>query len=522
MADCSCQAPVLPWRGHVSLLFTDLCDYTSLGEQHDPEEVDALRCELEHLVAQVVARHGGSVSQMYGDGILAVFGLPVPREDDPRRAVGAAIELRDAVHRLKVRDGKFECRLHCGVHSGLVFARTGDELNGRYILSGDAVSTTARVCAAAQRDEVVVTDVVRRASEGFFSFSSGTVDLTLKGKRVPVSTHRVIAGSGAHTSFQARCNRGLTEFVGRKQELARLNEVLHDSHRTEPRVLLVSGPAGVGKSRLLEELRRQNSAADRRILHGYSEAYGDVVPLQPFVQMQRQLSGIAEPAASTHAFIALIRALSDKSPVALVLDDWQWADDASRSLLDALLAEPLPLCVVLATRAPARLGDQPTGCEVVRLAPFDQHESEQMVHALLGAADARSLHQRSGGNPMYLEELCRALPGHAGALPTTLHGVIQARLAALSARDARVLQAASVVGNEFNAMQLAELTRDSSVASALDALVHEGMIYAHEQPNEYGWKHGFAREVIYESVRLSERHALHAACAASLLRDNAA
>src|ERR1700712_2222175 len=163
-----------PWRGYVTLLFADLCDYTGMGEQRDPEEIDALRFRLEQLAGKVIARHGGAVSPIYGDGILAVFGFPAARGDDSGRAVGAAVELREAVHGLRWSSGPvppLEFRLHSGVHSGLVCARLGDAVNGKYTLSGDTVSTTARLCASAERDEIIVSEAVRQGIDGFFAVS---------------------------------------------------------------------------------------------------------------------------------------------------------------------------------------------------------------------------------------------------------------------------------------------------------------------------------------------------------------
>src|ERR1700753_1802851 len=162
------------WRGHATLLFADLCGFTAIGETHDPAEIDALRRELGRLGTPAVQRHGGSVAQIYGDGILAVFGFPKQREDDPRHAVEAAVELRDAVRSLRVEPPEdaseaIECRLHSGVHAGLVFARDGDALNGRYTLSGDAVTIAARLCAAAREDEIVVSEAVLHGIEGFFA-----------------------------------------------------------------------------------------------------------------------------------------------------------------------------------------------------------------------------------------------------------------------------------------------------------------------------------------------------------------
>lgn len=558
-----------PWRGYVTLLFADLCDYTGLGEQHDPEEIDELRFKLEQLARQVIERHGGSVSQIYGDGILAVFGFPEARGDDSRRAVGAAVELRAAVRELRwnVDGDPVEFQLHSGVHAGLVCARRGDALNGKYSLSGDAVSTTARLCASADRDEIIVSEAVRQGIDGFFSIERSQEALTLKGKRAPVTTYRVLGPSDVKSHFQARCRRGLSEFVGRERELQQLQTCVREAqHRGGCRVL-VRAAAGVGKSRLLEEFRHRASSSELRSLHGYCESYGDVVPLQPFLHMLRQVIDeddlqLAEhklsaliarqedvavllallalrPSAKNEineasiqrAFIELFRALARETRLLVTVDDWQWADDISRKLMAALLDEPsCPMSVVLALRTTERDAAPPSEFSVLDLSPFDERETARVARSLrtqnLPAAVVRALHRRSGGNALFLEELCRALPSEAfcdeaalemSGAPTTLHGVIQARLTSLDPHDARVLQAGAVIGNEFASSLLAELLNDTDITPALEALTAADMIYAGERPGLFRFKHGIAREVVYESVRIGERRSMHAAIAKHLL-----
>lgn len=567
-----------PWRGYVTLLFADLCDYTGLGEQYDPEEIDALRFELEQLAGRVIERHGGSVSQIYGDGILAVFGFPEARGDDSRRAVGAAVELREAVRELRWQvegSAPVEFQLHSGVHAGLVCARRGDALNGKYMLSGDTVSTTARLCASAERAEIVVTEGVRQGIDGFFSVAQLEAAVTLKGKRAPLTIYRVLGPSDVKSHFQARCRRGLSTFVGRDRELTQLEASFRAAQSGEGCRVLVRGAAGVGKSRLLEEFRHRISAPELYALHGYCESYGDVVPLQPFLQMLRQLLD-AEQAkdpsdrqsaerrlqglvgreedvalllsllslrpstkaaineASIHsAFVALFGGLARDRRVLVIVDDWQWADDISRKLLAALLDEPTcPLSVLLALRTTERDAPPPADFSLLDLLPFDEAESARVARSLrtqsLPAAVVKALHRRSGGNALFLEELCRALPIEAfcdeaalemSGAPTTLHGVIQARLAGLDPRDAQVLQTAAVIGNEFASSLLAELYADAEVTPSLEALTAADIIYTSERPGLFRFKHGIAREVVYESVRIGERRATHAAIAAQLLKN---
>ncbi|HKU38635.1 MAG TPA: adenylate/guanylate cyclase domain-containing protein, partial [Polyangiales bacterium] len=200
------DAPIEGQRRFVSLLFADVCDYTALSESADPEEIQALRRSFERLASEVIARRGGVVSQLYGDGMLAVFGLEGPHEDDARRAVDAALELHEAMRQLPsdrswLRD--HELRLHTGIHAGVVFSRRGDELHGRYDLTGDAVNTAARLCGAAGRDEVLVSRAALRGFEAYF-VAREAAPLTLRNKSVPVPAHFVSARSGLPTSFEAR------------------------------------------------------------------------------------------------------------------------------------------------------------------------------------------------------------------------------------------------------------------------------------------------------------------------------
>src|SRR5688500_17836535 len=158
-------------RCHVSLLFSDLSDYTALNEVSDPELVALLLERTKAAAAAVIEKHGGTLNQFYGDGFLAVFGLPPPREDDVRRAAESALELHEAIRALKLDfelPPGFTPRLHTGIHAGLVFAREADPAAGRYELVGDPVNTAARLCAAASTDEIFVSESAMRGVEAFF------------------------------------------------------------------------------------------------------------------------------------------------------------------------------------------------------------------------------------------------------------------------------------------------------------------------------------------------------------------
>ena len=147
----------------LTLLFSDLSGYTALMESADPEDVDVFRRQLAEAAKRSVEKHGGTVNQLHGDGVLAVFGLPVPHEEDARRAVQAALELHDDVRNLSIEGrfpAAFQPRMHTAIETGLVLARQGSQLTGQYELTGDAVNTAARLCSAAQSDELLVSQPV--------------------------------------------------------------------------------------------------------------------------------------------------------------------------------------------------------------------------------------------------------------------------------------------------------------------------------------------------------------------------
>ena len=574
------------------MLFSDLCDYTTLTEQTDPEETEELRREVETIAVRIVGRHGGTVAQVYGDGILAVFGYPTPQEDDARRAIEAAIELHEATRstawQVPVPPG-FTVRLHSGVHAGLVFARQGDELHGRYELTGDAVNTTARLCSAAGRDEILVSDEALRGIAAFFATTRGG-PLQLKGKKDPVAAHRVLGRSGIQTRYEARTREGLTALVGRAAEIEKLLQLAAEAATGSPRVALLRGDPGVGKTRILEELQRRAAGEGMRVLRGGCESYGEMPPLEPFLQALRLLFGLApsapheqvtqlvhdglqriDPALLPHAetcarllaprldaatvarderepvvatLASILLALTRSKPLLLVLDDWQWADDGSRRVLTELLHDYAGqrVFVLVGMRADRPSDPLLAGAHVLALRPFCEDESATMIRMMrpriLDLGVAHAIHERCGGNPLFLEELCSVLPDgvmagdrvlEASGIPATLQGLIQARVAALPARQVAVLRAASVIGNEFSRSLLlsvsatapalrggASLLPGEDVAETLATLLRSDLIHPTEHDDRLRFKHGITREVIYESVRIAERRELHHAVAVAL------
>jgi class 3 adenylate cyclase/tetratricopeptide (TPR) repeat protein len=572
-------------RCHVTLLFSDVCDYTSLAEALDPEDAYRLRRYVEQLVTGVIRKHGGTISQFYGDGTLAVFGYPTSEEEDSRRAIEAALELRELTQGPAL-DGLipsgFRLSMHFGIHSGLVFAREGDSLHGRVELTGDAVNTAARLCSVASKDEVVASDAALHGIDAFY-LTEPIVGLELKGKRTKVGASKVLRASGVSTRFEARARRGLSSLVGRSAELSRLETLMIEAQSGNVRVAALVGGPGIGKTRLLEELRHRLFSCGVMVLRGYCESYGSLTPLQPFLHVLRQLLGTPvnasvedsikavyqlvrrypealerhasaflhvlslEPWAEgpktedvrfaiAAAFSDLFGALCDKRPIALFVDDFQWADELSQHTLSRVLErlEHRPALVLLAVREVDPEEPVLQRAQLMQLRPFDSGDSAQLIKELLpGTLDLgmhRALHQRSGGNPLFLEELCRALPADMpiaegvldqARVPHTVQGLIQVRLEQLPAELSSLLGSASVIGNEFSSELLARVTRGGQVDATLAELTRRDLIHAGEVEGTFRFKHGITREVVYEAVRLGERRRLHAAVAAAIQEQQA-
>ncbi|MHB1234926.1 MAG: AAA family ATPase [Microbacteriaceae bacterium] len=499
-------------RKTVTVLFSDICDSTSLGERLDPESLRKVMSQYFEAARTVIERHGGTVEKFIGDAVMAVFGVPVAHEDDALRAIRAAVEIRDAVAALdREVEGAWSVRLKArtGVNSGEVMA--GDPSSGQAFVSGDAVNVAARLGQAAGPTEILIgadtLQLVRDAVQ-----VEPTEPLTLKGKAEAVVAFRLLGVVPGALPFTRRLDMPM---VGRDGELQHLLDAFERATR-DPGCELVTvlGVAGVGKSRLTRELLSR--LPDRtRVLEGRCLSYGEGVTFWPVSEMVKQAAGIEDRDTATQArnritrllrhedegaliggriataigladaqgamqetFWAIRRlfeSLAAKQPVVALFDDIHWAEPALLDLIEYLarFSQGHPILLLCVAR-PEVLENRPDWGRdgaIVSVGPLDADDGGRLIETMTGQTHLPSeirgrVLAAAEGNPLFIEEMLHMLTdegamqqqdGHwvvAGSqaglrAPKTIQAIVGARLDRLLESERAVIQRAAVVGRVF-------------------------------------------------------------------------
>jgi class 3 adenylate cyclase/tetratricopeptide (TPR) repeat protein len=457
-------------RKQVTVLFADLKGSMELLADRDPEEARKVLDPVLERMMEAVHRYEGTVNQVMGDGIMALFGAPLAHEDHAVRACYAALRMQEAVK--SDAEGVFRSfgvpiQIRVGLNSGDVVVRAiGSDLHMDYTAVGQSTHLAARMEQMAQPGTILLTPETLALAEGFVQVASrGPVPV--KGLAAPIEIFELTGVSRVRSRLQAAASRGLTRFVGRDAEIEVLRQSLERAGEGHGQLVAVVGEPGVGKSRLVWEFTHSHRSRGWLVLEAASVSYGKATTYFPVIELLRGYFGI-EPRDDgrkvrekvTGKLLSLDRALeptlavflslldvsvedpewtrldppqrrrqtldalkrllvreSQVQPVLLVVEDLHWVDGETQAWLD-LLVESLPTArlLLLVNYRPeyAHGWGSKTYYQQVRLDALPAASAGELLEALLGAGLEledlkRLLIERTHGNPFFLEESVRAL-----------------------------------------------------------------------------------------------------------------
>ena len=287
--------PLPAERRQVTALFCDLTGYTAMTEKLDPEEVTEITGQVFRGAREVITKYEGFVERIIGDGILAFFGVPTAHEDDPARAIHAAREIHDLVESLSAR---YEAKIgrplsmHSGVNTGLAVTPDVDPLKGTHGVVGHAVNVAARLSDLAQARQILVGPDTYQACQNFFTFRP-LPPAKVKGRTEPIPVFRVLS-TKVSVPLVRTGRQVSSEMVGRDSELAKLELQILKAVNREGSVVNVAGEAGVGKSRLIAELKNRDVMKRVTVLEGRAISIGKNLSFHPIIDLLKHWARISE------------------------------------------------------------------------------------------------------------------------------------------------------------------------------------------------------------------------------------
>jgi class 3 adenylate cyclase/tetratricopeptide (TPR) repeat protein len=586
-------------RKQVTVLFADLKGSMELLADRDPEEARRLVDPVLAHMMDAVHRYEGTVNQVMGDGIMALFGAPVAHEDHALRACYAALAMQDAVKRhadevFRLRGVRVEIRI--GVNSGEVVVRAiGSDLHMDYTAVGQTAHLAGRMEQAATPGTILITAETLALVAGFVEVRlRGPV--VVKGLTAPMEVFELTGATPVRSRLHAAAARGLTRFVGRDAEMELLRQALARAGEGHGQVFALVGEAGVGKSRLVWEFT-QALRGDWRVLEAAGVSYGRTASYLPVIDLLRRSFGLdardepakvrdrvasalaaldpalapalpallalldvpveddgwsrLEPAERRRQTLDALRRLvlreSQAQPVLLVVEDLHWIDSETRAWLDLVVeSAPTARLLLLVDYRPeyAHGWSSKSYYHQLQLDTLPRAGAQELVRALLGTGPGldhlgRVLIERTQGNPLFLEEMVRALvetgtlTGQRGAyrlagpierlqLPATAQAILAARIDRLAPQDKRLLQASAVVGRDvpFAVLEAIAGEPQARLREGLARLQAAEFLYeARLFPElEFTFKHALTHEVAYAGLLQEQRRALHARILAALER----
>jgi class 3 adenylate cyclase/tetratricopeptide (TPR) repeat protein len=547
-------------RKTVTIVFTDVIDSTPLGERLDAETYRHVISRYFIEVSRVLEHHGGTVEKFIGDAVMAAFGIPVVHEDDALRAVRAAGELREALAALNEQlrpEYGIEIGTRTGISTGEVVA--GDPSGGHAFVTGEAVVVAQRLEATASPGEILIGDathgLVRNAV-----LAEPLDPLALKGKSEPVKAWRLL---GVVAGAPAVARRLDAPMVDRKSELAELRAAFELAVRSQTaRLVTVLGSAGIGKSRLANELLTE-IRDEATVLSGRCLPYGEGITYWPLRDVVRDAAGglrrsgldellagepdgeriagqvaaaigvgddSAAPEETMWAVRRFFEHLARRRPLIVGFDDLQWAEPTFVELIEYVLgwAREAPILILCLAR-PDLFDRHPAWRSIgesIMLEPLSHLEAEELLGHLRGETEVdpdllNRITDAAEGNPLFVEQLLAMIAENGTAtgdlaIPPSIHALLAARLDRLAPDERAVIEGAAVIGKEFWRGAIGELVSgvdSGAVGASLMALARKEFIEPARSifPTEDGFRfrHILIRDAAYLAVPKEARADLH-------------
>ena len=457
-------------RKYVTILFSDLSGYTALAERLDPEEVNEIMNRLFGEIAQVITTYEGFIEKFIGDAVMVIFGTPKAHEDDPARAVYAALQIHDVVSTISPQWEKKVGRkllMHSGISTGLVVTASVNPKRGTYGISGDTINLASRLEGCAGAGEILVDAVTYQQTKGYFIFTA-LGPRKVKGKTAAIISYKVVALK--ERPCKVHRTQGLrAALIGREKEMATFAKAVEQLRKGKGSLISICGDTGTGKSRLVEEFKASLEQKEIAWQEGYAYAYAQNISYAPFRDLLNQVFQVEESDTpqiirekvesrveslvgkkehivpyvgslyaisypETHnldpelcksrlheAIKSVIGALAKWKPTVILFEDLHWADPSSRELFRAIIADLSNTVLFICTSRPTfhlNGGREVLGAHTlyqeITLHDLSSEKIKAMLYSLLKTTAIPSdlehfLEERIEGNPFYVEEIINAL-----------------------------------------------------------------------------------------------------------------
>jgi class 3 adenylate cyclase/tetratricopeptide (TPR) repeat protein len=454
----------------VTVMFCDMVGFTSLSEKLGAENIYSIIDEVCDILIHKVHEYEGTVNQITGDGVMALFGAPIALEDAPQRAIRSSLAIHKEItkfsERMEREIGLLPIKIRAGIHTGSVVMGTlGNDLRVKFTAVGDTVNLASRMEGLAEPGTTYVTEDTFKLTVGLFRFEA-LGEKQVKGKEEPVKVYQVIAPSTLRTRFDVSAERGLTPFIGRERELELLLDGFERAKTGKGQAFSIVSEAGAGKSRLLYEFRKAVANQDMTFLEGRCLSYSRSIAYHPLIDILKSnfdiheeegdqeirekvkkgliLMGVDEPStlpyllelllvkdsgidqismspeAKKDRIIEAIKRIvlkgSEMRPLILAIEDLHWLDksseDVAKDLLESIPASKILLIFTYRPEFVHTWGAKSYYSQL-NLHRLSNRESLEMVNHILGTKKIGStleklILEKTEGIPFFIEEFIKS------------------------------------------------------------------------------------------------------------------